>query len=71
VTALPGCEPRRRRRAPIRVINDRKETPVMAHELEHLVHHAAAKSDAVRATRALSGAGTELKTRAFDLLAVC
>ncbi|MGA5304576.1 DUF932 domain-containing protein [Nucisporomicrobium flavum] len=37
---------------------------------EYLDHFAPAKSDAVRATRALTGAGAELKARAFDLLAV-
>jgi phage/plasmid-like protein (TIGR03299 family) len=37
---------------------------------ECLDHFAPAKTDAVRATRALTGAGAELKARAFDLLAV-
>ena len=37
---------------------------------EYVDHFAPAKTDAVRATRALTGAGAELKARAFDLLAV-
>jgi phage/plasmid-like protein (TIGR03299 family) len=37
---------------------------------EYVDHFAPAKTDTVRATRALTGAGAELKTRAFELLAV-
>jgi hypothetical protein len=37
---------------------------------EYLDHFAPAKSDTVRATRALTGAGADIKARAFELLAV-
>jgi phage/plasmid-like protein (TIGR03299 family) len=37
---------------------------------EYLDHFAPAKTDLVRATRALTGAGAEIKSRAFELLAV-
>jgi phage/plasmid-like protein (TIGR03299 family) len=37
---------------------------------EYLDHFAPAKTDVARATRALTGAGAELKSRAFELLAV-
>jgi phage/plasmid-like protein (TIGR03299 family) len=37
---------------------------------EYLDHFAPAKTDTVRATRALTGAGADLKARAFELLAV-
>jgi hypothetical protein len=37
---------------------------------EYLDHFAPAKTDVVRATRALTGAGADLKARAFELLAV-
>jgi phage/plasmid-like protein (TIGR03299 family) len=37
---------------------------------EYVDHFALAKTDAVRATRALTGTGAELKTRAFELFAV-
>ena len=37
---------------------------------EYIDHNAPAKSDAARATRALTGAGADLKARAFELLAV-
>jgi phage/plasmid-like protein (TIGR03299 family) len=37
---------------------------------EYLDHHVPAKNATARATRALSGAGVDLKTRAFELLAV-
>ena len=37
---------------------------------EYLDHFAPAKTDTVRATRALTGKGADLKARAFDLLAI-
>ena len=37
---------------------------------EYLDHYAPAKTDTVRATRALTGTGADIKARAFDLLAV-
>jgi phage/plasmid-like protein (TIGR03299 family) len=37
---------------------------------EYLDHFAPAKTDTVRATRALTGAGADIKSRAFELLAV-
>ena len=37
---------------------------------EYLDHFAPAKTDVARATRALTGTGAELKSRAFELLAV-